>query len=44
MGHQKKSFIKKTIEKVNYSNHTTNRPLKPCYCNSCKGKLVDPRT
>src|ERR1043165_6334884 len=44
MGHQKRSFVKKTIDKPHYPTYSTTRPLKVCHCNSCKGKLVDPRT
>ena len=44
MGHHKKSFVKKSIEKANYPKCSINRPLKACYCNSCNGKLVNPRT
>ena len=45
MGYRKKSLIvKKTIEKSNYKKYSDTHHPVSCYCNICKGSLVDPQT
>ncbi|CAG8823242.1 21376_t:CDS:1, partial [Gigaspora rosea] len=45
MGYKKKSsIVKNTIKKANRSKYSRNRHSEYCFCNICKGILVDPRT
>ncbi|CAG8634738.1 24399_t:CDS:2, partial [Gigaspora rosea] len=45
MGYKKKnSIVKNTIEKANRPKYSRNRHSEYCFCNICKGILVDPRT
>ncbi|CAG8749521.1 23954_t:CDS:2, partial [Gigaspora rosea] len=45
MGYKKKSSnVKNTIEKANRPKYSRNRHPEYCFCNICKGILINPRT
>ncbi|CAG8448083.1 5495_t:CDS:2 [Gigaspora rosea] len=45
MGYKKKnSIVKNTIEKANRHKYSRNCHSEYCFCNICKGILVDPKT